>query len=233
MRTGASGTLGVMLVLGVMVVTSAAGEGRPRCEPRNAKVLLSNAQVTVYGYGSRAEPELQVALRACTADGFDTSLGTSSGDYYRPPVMALSDRTVAFVTDGFLGLEISAIQVDRDGFRYTVPRPRERIGALRVRPDGRMAWVSCPLPAAQDDELVTSPRPNCVRAERSQNRVHLSSARGFLPARRIGRGRQLDPRSLRMSSRLVSWCQNGRRRHFTFRASANRPAPSVKRARRC
>lgn len=211
-------TAAIFVALGAAPASGASSARRPDCEPADARVLLSSAEVTVYGYAPDSG-DRQDILRACTGAGVDLSLSTVSGggSYYRPPVMALSGNTVAVVTDGPEDLlEITAVQVAQDGFRYVIGRPRERVGGLRVRPDGRMAWISCPLSPEQGLVTVVSPRPNCVRAGGSRNRVYVFSPRPRR-VRRIGSGCQLNPRSLRMSRRVVTWTQRGQRRRHVYR----------------
>ena len=62
-----------------------------------------------------------------------------------------------------------------------IGRPEERIGSIRVRPDGTVAWIACPLgPDADPDKLIISPKPECVRPRRARNRFCCSNRRrGF------------------------------------------------------
>ncbi len=86
----------VLLAVGIAHAPGASSSSalRPDCEPANARVLLANTKVTVYGHG-RDSGDRQDLLAACAADGVDLSLGDPTGTYYRPPVMALSGDTVA------------------------------------------------------------------------------------------------------------------------------------------
>lgn len=212
------------LAAATSAVWAATAPAAPRvdCGPRDRPgiVVLSNDEAALYRSPGGTE------LRGCDRDGVDYPLaGHLNGFYPGPPTMALSGRTAAFVTDGLEdGLVVQSQRLQREGgFFYRVFRPRERIGKLRVRRDGSMAWVSCPVIDEKPDETLNSPRPNCVRAGRRRNSVYLFTPGDRYPmtakTRRIGSGRRLDPRSLRMSATTISWVRKGKRRRVVYRRS--------------
>lgn len=208
--------LGGLAVASAMTTVGAATTQKIDCGPRDRHVvLLANDDAALYGYPRGHE--FEGSLHGCTRDGYDLQLAGGLNAYARPPVMALNHRTVAVVTDGVVDeLVVRSRRLEPEGFDYRVLRPRERIGALRVQPDGSMAWVSCPVIDEKPDEALVSPRPNCVRAGRSRNRVYLFTARNR-KTRRVGSGQGLNPRSLRMSPTAVSWTRDGIRRRFVYR----------------
>lgn len=211
---------------------SGARSSRPTCKQPGSTVFASNSLVTMYGYTQGREDG---ELDACDGHGFSTPMGDPTGDFYRPPVMALSKSIAVTATNGpDDGLTIRITQVTPSGFFYRLHRPRnEHLGGLRATGDGHVAWISCPLPNLPDRPYLISPQPNCVRAGRSNDKVFL-----FTPARpghhegfkRIGQGRHIDPRSIAMSNSIVSWCQNGRRARYVYRDTAGH---SPDRSTRC
>jgi hypothetical protein len=101
-----------------------------------------------------------------------------------------------------------------------IGRPEERIGSIRVRPDGTVAWIACPLGPDADPDKIISRKPECVRPRRARNRVLLfRPAQGFRDERirQLSAASRIDPASLRMNATTVSWTRSGRRVRYRYR----------------
>ena len=136
--------------------------------------------------------------------------------------MALSGEMTAIVGDSDeAGIQIRTLALRPGAERTPIALPEERVGSIRVRPDGTVAWIACPLgPDADPDEIIISPKPECVRPRRARNRVVLfRPVRGFRDerVRELSVASRIDPRSLRMSATTVSWTRDGRRVRYRYR----------------
>jgi hypothetical protein len=90
-----------------------------------------------------------------------------------------------------------------------------RVGSLATKTSTGVAWIQCP---ARNPELrpIRSPYPNCVKAGRSTNSVYKADAGDDKPVL-LDRGRQVDPRSLKISSSTLRWQHGGRTRTAPLR----------------
>lgn len=211
----AAGAVGLALIL-----TSGPGDGRadassaPGCVPAGAPVLLSNSTAAIY-------LEQLGGIAGCAANGTRYNLGIAELAY-KPPIMALSGEMTAIVDDSDeAGIHIRTLALRPGAEATPIGRPEERIGSIRVRPDGTVAWIACPLgPDADPDKIIISPKPECVRPRRARNRVLLfRPAQGFRDERirQLSAASRIDPASLRMNATTVSWTRNGRRVRHRYR----------------
>jgi hypothetical protein len=203
-----------------MALTSGGSDGRadatsgPGCVPAGAPVLLSNSSAAIY----RAPLG---GISGCAANGTRYNLGIAAFAY-KPPIMALSGEMTAIVSDtDEQGIQIQTHALRPGAERTPIALPQERVGSIRVRPDGTVAWIACPLgPHADPDKIIISPKPECVRPRRARNRVVLfRPRRGFRDerVRELSVASRIDPRSLRMSATTVSWTRNGHRVRHRYR----------------
>jgi hypothetical protein len=211
----AGGVVGLALVL-----TSGHADGRadasgaPGCVPAGARVLLSNSTAAIF------HDELGF-IAGCAANGTKYNLDIAALAY-KPPIMALSGEMTAIVSDtDEQGIQIRTLALRPGAERTPIALPQERVGSIRVRPDGTVAWIACPLgPDADPDKIIVSPKPECVRPRRARNRVVLfRPVRGFRDerVRELSVASRIDPRSLRMSATTVSWTRGGRRVRYRYR----------------
>jgi len=214
-RALAAGAVGLALVL-----TSGPADGRadspsaPVCVPAGAPVLLSNSTAAIF------RDELGFIV-GCAANSTRYNLGIAELAY-KPPIMALSGEMTATVHDSDeAGIQIRTLALRPGAEATPIGRPEERIGSIRVRPDGTVAWIACPLgPDADPDKLIISPKPECVRPRRARNRVLLfRPAQGFRDERirQLSAASSIDPASLRMNATTVSWTRDGRRVRHRYR----------------
>lgn len=90
-----------------------------------------------------------------------------------------------------------------------------KIGSLAIDAHRRVAWIQCPEP---DDRATGSARPNCVHPGDTDSVELLPSVAAIQPGTRaiaapieIATGRDIDPRSVRLTATRVVWTQGGRR----------------------
>lgn len=87
-----------------------------------------------------------------------------------------------------------------------------KLGTVRVRPDLGVAWIACPR---RERTNPLSRAPECTRPGRARNTVFVAPA-GADEARRVDRGRAIDPLSLRLDGRRMTWRHGERRRSTTL-----------------
>lgn len=202
-----------------LVLTSGHADGRadasgaPGCVPAGAPMLLSNSSAAIYRSSG--------FIVGCAANGTRYNLDIADLAY-KPPIMALSGEMTAIVGDSDeAGILIKTLALRPGAEATPIGRPEERIGSIRVRPDGTVAWIACPLgPDADPDELIISPNPECVRPRRARNRVLLfRPAQGFRDERirQLSAASRIDPASLRMNATTISWTRDGRRVRHRYR----------------
>ncbi len=202
-----------------MALTSGPSAGRadstsaPGCVPAGAAVLLSNSSAAIYRSSG--------FIVGCAANGTRYNLDIAELAY-KPPIMALSGEMTAIVGDSDeAGIQIRTLALRPGAEATPIGRPEERIGSIRVRPDGTVAWIACPLgPDADPDKIIISPKPECVRPRRARNRVLLfRPAQGFRDERirELSAASRVDPASLRMNATTVSWTHSGRIMRYRYR----------------
>jgi hypothetical protein len=180
------------------------------CPPPGSRTLISHRDARLYTNRG--------ALQGCVTGADLLVPFGSQGTFYRPPVMALSGHFAAVVIndpnrdDPY---QVTVIEMVRNGYVRGIRRPEERIGSLRVRPDGAVAFIACPPGRYDPTDPPITPGPTCMHAGRWRNTVVL--ALPHRAPRGLGRGRRLDPASLQMSNTTVSWLQDGHRRRVRYR----------------
>jgi hypothetical protein len=96
-------------------------------------------------------------------------------------------------------------------------RPAVKIGSLRVKRNGSMAWIMCPereFPELGPGPEPASRRPNCVKTG-DRNRVYKVEAPSERP-KLLDKGSDIDPSSLRRKGSVISWVADGKRRRATL-----------------
>ncbi len=203
--------------------TGEAGTRYARCGPADAKTIVANDRVRIYKVITPRD-ESKDDVVACLEDSDVRRTLESPGDtfyVFRPPALQLRGTLVGSAIDFCPPEEdcLTSIQV-RDlsrpsepsallnGSRGT-PRRLFKVGSLRFRPNGSLAWIAC---SENDAQVFSASRqPNCVRPGRGRTWVVRKSV-GMSKAEVLDTGRRIDPSSLRLSGSRLTWKKDGRRR---------------------
>jgi hypothetical protein len=195
---------------------------------------VQNAKARVY----RTTPHPKT-LRGFRVWGCTFSVGVplslDDGDYvftFLPPALSLRGATLGTAADvcdfsaGGNGCTTSVgvwdlTKLDTDpGYIVSgadagpLPNTTYKVGSLRHRSNGDIAWIECPETTIQSE--VTADRgPSCVRRG-SFDRVYKLDSR-TRKRRVLDRGHDIDPSSLRLSGQTLSWRAGRRTRHATLR----------------
>lgn len=230
--------LALRCVVVIAVATAVSGgvdgspaDGRPAgCGPAHAHTLLRNAAariyeapdfgpgsaLTVYGCALGQTPPLQL-------DGPDDFVFAFKG-----PALALAGVVAGVAeqscgqdppcTTVVLALDVSTpdLRAQRLAGHSAAARGSKlvKVGSLRVKADGSLAWITCPERTALVYTINASRTPNCVRAGDRDSVIALP--RGATGATVLDTGRRIDPSSLRLRGSRLSWTDRGRRRHATL-----------------
>jgi hypothetical protein len=234
-RRATVAALGAVLVLAITGAGSGSGlaqSGETRCDRDDARTLLDNGTVRV----SRVPTDPDSTARdfrvvAChRATDYEESVDTGSTSFaYLPPALSLDGAVLGFALlacdDDGCSTRVWAHDLARVGAPAgsSIGAPASlargqrtaKVGSLRVKSNGSMAWIACPEsgdPFAAD--VPASRRPNCVRPG-SLDRVYALEAPSAKP-RLLDKGRDIDPSSLRRKGSVFSWVADGRRRRATL-----------------
>lgn len=203
--------------------TGEAGARYATCGPADAKTIVANDRIRVYKVvtpGDNAEDDVV----ACLQDSDIRRTLASPGDTYyvfRPPALQLRGTLIGSAIDFCPPEEdcLTSIQVEDlsrpsdpsallNGSRGA-PRRLFKVGSLRFRPSGSIAWIAC---TENDTQVFSASRqPNCVRPGRGRKWV-MRDGGGSTKAEVLDTGRQIDPSSLRLAGSRLTWRKDGRRR---------------------
>jgi hypothetical protein len=115
-------------------------------------------------------------------------------------------------------LEVADLTKPESAGRFVLDLGEDKVGSLRLKSDGAVAWIQCPV---LDNHSVTgSPRPNCLGAGRSVNTVYkldAGSDRSEGDVMALDHGKQVDPGSLQLHGSTLTWVKKGERRSATLR----------------
>jgi hypothetical protein len=214
---------GVVTVVALGVpVASHADDRRAHCGPAGAKTIIANERIRIYKEPADEDDVSNVA--ACLAGtNVVRQLEGPRDTYYvfRPPALQLRGTAIGSATD-YCGDEagcqtiISVQDLARPSPEQFLNehrgglggQRRVKVGSLRFRPSGSLAWIACIEP---DPEVFSASRaPNCVRPGRGRKWV-MRKLVGADTAEVLDSGRQIDPSSLRLSGTHLTW-RHGRRR---------------------
>jgi len=192
-----------------------AGSATTACGPAGSRTLVDNASARLYTTHTGA-------LGGCAFASGRAAVLAFAETFYRPPAMALSGTMAAMVINdpNADSPVIQAIDLGPSDYRLVLSRPRERVGSIRVRPDGTLAFISCPPGRYDPADPPISPGPGCRHAGPRLDTVYIAVAHRGL--RRVARGHGIDPTSLRLSETTISWRQDGRRRRMAYRTGDER-----------
>lgn len=211
----------------ILVFTLAStGEAESRyasCGPADARTIAANDRVRVYKVVT-PEDNAKDDVVACLQDSGVRDTLESPGDTYyvfRPPALQLRGTLVASAIDFCPPEEdcltsIAVSDLSRFGDRsallngsHDAPRRLFKVGSLRFRPSGSVAWIAC---TENDPQVFSASRqPNCVRPGRGRKWV-MRKRVGSNKAEVLDTGQQIDPSSLHLAGSRLTWKKDGRRR---------------------
>lgn len=223
---------GLILLLGSCAAAAAiltvppAGEADARqatCGPNNAKTIVANDRIRVYKEAApRGEDgDIEACLEGTQVRRvLESQLDTTYT--FRPPAMQLRGSMIGLATD-FCDQEtgcetyVNVLDLSKTFTEKPTsingsqgePRRLVKVGSLRFRPNGSMAWIAC---TENDPQVFSASRqPNCVRPGRGRKWV-MRKRVGSSKAEVLDSGRQIDPSSLRLAGSRLTWKKDGRRR---------------------
>jgi len=231
---GVGATTVLVIALG-MTSGGRAAHGTPDpCFPPHTHTYVLTGRVRVWTPRTRNHYTL-VACDRRTKFVTTVENGVGATAIFPPPAIDVQGLVVGYASDYKDDIfdpsdtEVNAVRLDgsptgkrlpTSGTLPPVPNTGAPgvvlVGSLRVRSDGNVAWIQCP--SHQDDPVYATgnPRPNCVKAGLSINRVYVEDA-GDTRRRLLAKGRNIDPTSLRLYGTKLTWNQGGRVRSGSFR----------------
>ena len=192
------------VVVGVVCASPVSAQSSTPCPPVKTHGVLRKDDIILYSFEKNG-PNIQ---------GCSVSTGHSVGfpAVFPLPAIDIDGGVVGVASLQDDGEVIEAYDIKRLRSLRNVGVEGRRVGSLRVRSDGAVAWISCPGPQFYG-YLLPVATPNCVRPGKAFNRVYLLTAKSRIP-RLLDRGSYLDPRSLRRDGRLLTWRRNGKRHTY-------------------
>jgi hypothetical protein len=149
---------------------------------------------------------------------------------YGPPSIDLAGAVVGFAYDECDGrcrttISVSDLTKRRTGrIDNIVPASVQRrrlvkVGSLRVRRSGGVAWTTCPNHGSETFVVRATQEPNCTAPGDKIRVIKLDAGKRPVRAdiRVLDRGRGIDPSSLRLVRGRLSWTHGGARRHAHLR----------------
>jgi hypothetical protein len=121
------------------------------------------------------------------------------------------DDTIIQMRDLRTGHTPAVFSPDRGG-AYATSRKNffdAKVGSLRVRPNGSVAWIACRTRDNLPEEWG-NPRPTCIRSG-AMDEVRIMRAGESRPET-LEVSRKIEPRSLRVGSGRIRWKSGGRTR---------------------
>ena len=212
---GASGAAALAALL--LVATGEAGTRYANCGPADARTIIANERIRVY---KDADDDVVACL-----EGTDVrrTLESPRDTYYvfRAPALQLRGTLIGSAIDFCdpqadceTSIAVQDLSRASEGSGLLngstgAPRRLVKVGSLRFRPNGSVAWIAC---SENDPQVFSASRqPNCVRAGRDRIWV-MRKIVGASKAEVLDTGRHIDPSSLRLSGQQLTWREAGRRR---------------------
>jgi hypothetical protein len=207
---GAIGPIAVVVAAGAAVATSNA-DGIPvhrSCGPRHALVLSYGTLGRAFK--TRGNPDLQACLY-----GSRHVRDLAGPDYFPRPAVDMSGTLVGFAIVAGDGAEPANPSIEIEDLAKPLGKGRlldlpvfdVKVGSLRLKANGSIAWIQCPVPP--NSSVDGSERPNCVSAGRSKNSVYKRDTLTEQGFDRLDSGRQIDPSSLQLHGSRLTWIDAG------------------------
>jgi len=220
--------LGTALAGLLAVAGTPASEPKTTCRPSQTRTLLVNKVTRVYQYKRDDHRTEACAFSKGNAYFLDTPV--DQYDAFDPPSMSLRGTLLGWAAefcdldDGECSTVVNVDDVSDTQTAGAPPAPHRtvsagakhhrwvKVGSLRVRPNGAVAWVACPHrdgpPPGQRFEATQA--PNCLRPGDRDIVFKLDSTSSRRQV--LDRGRGIDPSSLRLKGDRVSWLHGGKLR---------------------
>jgi hypothetical protein len=226
----------ILALTAAVAVAVSVAEARPptgKCRSARGNVIAVNRLVVAYELGrpdsTPGNDAISGRLIGCRrASGNKVQLsGSTFGEYwFDRPARAVKVRgtTIGFaavVDPGYgssFATQISFVDMRRPqstvavsasgligSLDFAIAPARAGAGLVARR---SAAWIRCP---ELDEKMNADPRPNCVRAGRSDNAVFAVAAGSTTPVQ-LASHRSIDPLSVRVRDGRVSWLQGAERR---------------------
>ena len=202
------------------IAPAAAAPAGARCSPPRTVQLLANSKGRVYQY-----KRSRTIVACLLTSGRRTMLDYPPDEVAYPlPAIDLTGYYVAYALEDNSdpnGRADTILQI-RDlrtgatplafepGGVYATGRPNRydaKVGSVRVRPNGSLAWIAC----RQRDNIREEwgdPRPSCVRPGGTDEVRIISAGEPSATTLEVSRG--IDPRSLRLKDGRISWKSHAR-----------------------
>jgi hypothetical protein len=180
------------------------------------------ADVQAFGRLGRAFATRGNDLDACLYGHRGSRELVFGSDWFHRPAVDVSRTLVGFAFvagDGAeaatttIGIEDLAKPFGKDRL-LDLPIFQVKVGSLRLKSNGSIAWIQCPVLA--NSSVDGNQRPNCVSAGRSRNSVYKRDTLTKQGFDRLDSGRQIDPSSLRLRGSTLSWVNHGKPRSATL-----------------
>jgi hypothetical protein len=204
-----------------LAATGEAGTRYASCGPADAKTLVANEQIRVYKVTTSRDDAAGDVVACLEGSDVRRKLESPGDTYYafRPPALQLRGTLIASAIDfcdpnadceTSIAVEDLSRASESTGLlnsSHGTPRRLVKVGSLRFRPNGSVAWIAC----SENDRQVfsASRQPNCVRPGRDRIWV-MRKIVGSAKAEVLDTGRRIDPSSLRLSGQRLTWREAGR-----------------------
>jgi hypothetical protein len=196
--------------VGVAKDTGIRVADRPSCVPASGRTVLVGGHVTVYRVG-------KVELRVCNQAGVDELVSNGASDVFLPPVLRIrGDRVVYAQATAELdreSVDIVVLDLTDRRVRSVYAGGYTKIVSLRLAADGSVAWIDCPS-SHFPPQLRNGRGTECYKAGRLASvakATPVDTPSGFRLSV-LDKGHAITPSSLRLSGRVLSWKNAGRRR---------------------
>ena len=214
-----------LLIAATATSASPAATSTRRCAV-GTTTISDNGVVRVYKSPTRYSAR-RFEVDACSyGNGNWTPLDLPASDIYAflGPALALRGSVVGYAEEecdpngdfacasGVRAADVSADDDLNAGFAGPKHHRLVKVGSLRVKGSGSLAWIACPERARY--RAWGHRRPNCVAAGDHDYVMILSTVDH--KEKVIDRGRRIDPGSLRLAGSHLSWVHGPRRRHATL-----------------
>lgn len=221
LRRGVAAALLAAGLAAAVVYTQASADGPAAagCGPAEAKTLARGSQARVYRapFDNRFRRYQILACLEGAAEPYEVDRPDFEQFAFSRPAVDVAGPLIGYAliqgqeeTGGGpaeVVVVVEDLRAPGNPLRLTRagPHVRAKVGSLKLRTNGAIAWIACPEP---DEFPVGYMRPTCAEAG-ALNTVYRWSA-GERRREVLDRGRRISPRSLRLRDGRVHWRNGGR-----------------------
>ena len=206
--------------------------GSKRCRPKGSHTLIENRYARVFTERDRSSALRGYEIFGCAfSRGKEIALDVPDATFaFLPPAISLTHEIVGFAvescdegtetcTTDVAGIRLTDTDISTQHVQGYSADPTSqqvvKVGSLRMKRNGSVAWITCPERSVQPDEVIGARHPNCVRPG-DRDRVYKLEGRAG-KATLLDHGRAIDPSSLRRGGSRLSWLHGRHRRHAVLR----------------